>query len=171
MRRRTLSMDDRFVSLLLLLLLLLPAIAASTAAYSTSDGIEDPLIREVVQDAEGEELTALDSEAHFAGFVKRFRKTYADTEERARRFAVFKANLLRARRHQLLDPTAVHGVTKFSDLTPAEFRRAYLGLRGPAFVSSSHEAPILPTNDLPENFDWRDHGAVTPVKNQVLCRL
>ncbi|KAJ8475623.1 hypothetical protein OPV22_019350 [Ensete ventricosum] len=163
-------MDDRFVSLLLLLLLLLlPAIAASTAAYSTSDGIEDPLIREVVQDAEGEELTELDSEAHFAGFVKRFRKTYADTEERARRFTVFKANLLRARRHQLLDPTAVHGVTKFSDLTPSEFRRAYLGLRGPAFVSSSHEAPILPTNDLPDNFDWRDHGAVTPVKNQGSC--
>ncbi|THU50536.1 hypothetical protein C4D60_Mb06t21260 [Musa balbisiana] len=160
-------MDDRFLSLLLLLLLL-PAIAASTAAYSTSDGIEHPLIRQVVQDAEGE-LTALDAEVHFARFVKRFRKTYADTEERARRFAVFKANLLRARRHQLLDPTAVHGVTKFSDLTAAEFRRAYLGLRGPTFVSSSHDAPILPTNDLPENFDWRDHGAVTPVKNQGSC--
>ncbi|WOL20232.1 cysteine proteinase 1 [Canna indica] len=91
------------------------------------------------------------------------------SEKRARHFAVFKNNWRRARRHQLLDPTAVHDVIQFSDLTPAEFRRTYLGLRGrrQAFSSSSHEAPILPTNNLPENFDWRDHGAVTEVKNQV----
>ncbi|WOL11357.1 cysteine proteinase 1 [Canna indica] len=164
------SMAPRFLSLVLLLL----AVAvAATAVHSSSD---DGLIRQVVQDELGVgglegELTALDAEAHFSSFIQRFKKTYDDGEERARRFAVFKNNLRRARRHQLLDPTAVHGVTQFSDLTPAEFRRTYLGLRGrrQAFASSSHEAPILPTNDLPENFDWRDHGAVTEVKNQGSC--
>ena len=89
--------------------------------------------------------------------------------------SVFRANLLLARRHQRLDPTAVHGVTKFSDLTPAEFRRQFLGLRrssGRDLLkgSSAHEAPILPTDSLPTDFDWREHGAVGPVKDQVLCR-
>lgn len=164
-------MDPRSLSLLLFATIVA---AASAAAIVPKDKNDDSFIRQVVQDesalgGEGGELTALDEEAHFSGFIRRYKKTYADAEQRALRFAIFKANLLRARRHQLLDPTAVHGVTKFSDLTPGEFRRAYLGLRsgGSDFASSSHEAPILPTNDLPENFDWRDHGAVTPVKNQV----
>ncbi|BBH09351.1 Papain family cysteine protease [Prunus dulcis] len=37
---------------------------------------------------------------------------------------VFKANLRRAARHQRLDPSAQHGVTRFSDMTPAEFEES-----------------------------------------------
>lgn len=89
------------------------------------------------------------------------------------RFAVFKANLLRAKRHQMLDPSAVHGVTKFSDLTTNEFRKKFLGLKGGKrklrLPADAKKAPILPTNDLPEDFDWRDHGAVTGVKDQGSC--
>ncbi|KAG8047541.1 hypothetical protein GUJ93_ZPchr0008g11605 [Zizania palustris] len=79
------------------------------------------------------------------------------------------ANLRCARRHQRLDPSAVHGITKFSDLTPAEFRDRFLGLRRgspPELAAGSepHEAPILPTD-----FDWREHSAVGPVKDQGSC--
>lgn len=82
---------------------------------------------------------------------------------------MFKANLRRASRHQKLDPSAVHGVTQFSDLTPAEFRRNHLGLkRRLRLPSDANKAPILPTEDLPTDFDWRERGAVAPVKNQVL---
>lgn len=161
------------------LLLLLLAFLFSTAALCSPDAsaAEDPLIEQVVGDGADDELE-LNAEAHFASFVRRFGKTYRDDEERAHRMSVFKANLLRSRRHQRLDPTAVHGVTKFSDLTPAEFRRQFLGLRrsrssGQDLLKgsgSAHEAPILPTDGLPTDFDWREHGAVGPVKDQVLCR-
>ncbi|XP_065011976.1 cysteine proteinase 1-like [Musa acuminata AAA Group] len=152
------------LSLLLLLLLCSVVIASSFGGGAGPD--EDPLILQVV-DLEKDGLT-LNAEAHFTSFMSRFGKTYADEEERSHRLKVFKANLRRAARHQRLDPTAVHGITKFSDLTPAEFRSAYLGLRRQT-PASSHQAPILPTNDLPTDFDWRDHGAVTGVKNQGSC--
>ncbi|RZC44704.1 hypothetical protein C5167_037660, partial [Papaver somniferum] len=73
--------------------------------------------------------------------------------------------------HQSLDPPAVHGVTQFSDLTPTEFRKSVLGLRSLKLPTDAQQDPILPTNDLPTDFDWRDHGAVTDVKNQVLVGL
>ena len=118
----------------------------------------------------------LELDSHFVSFVRRFGKTYRDAEEHAHRLSVFKANMRRARRHQLLDPSAEHGVTKFSDLTPAEFRRTFLGLKTSRrsflreMAGSAHDAPVLPTDGLPEDFDWRDHGAVGPVKNQVFFR-
>ncbi|GFQ07697.1 probable cysteine proteinase a494 [Phtheirospermum japonicum] len=106
----------------------------------------------------------------FTMFKRKFGKSYATQEEHDYRFRVFKANMNRARRYQKMDPTAVHGVTQFSDLTSSEFRTQFLGLNrlGP-FPTKDHRAPILLTNNLPTHFDWRDHGAVTPVKNQGSC--
>ncbi|KAG2565560.1 cysteine proteinase 1-like [Panicum virgatum] len=159
---------------LLLLALFSAAALCSAEPEEAASAAEDPLIEQVVgAGADGDELE-LNAEAHFASFVRRFGKSYRDEDERAHRMSVFKANLRRARRHQRLDPTAVHGVTKFSDLTPAEFRRQFLGLRRSSARdllkgSSAHKAPILPTDGLPTDFDWREHGAVGPVKNQGSC--
>ncbi|XP_020594882.1 cysteine proteinase 1-like, partial [Phalaenopsis equestris] len=143
-------------------------------AAASAVGKEDGLIRQVVDgvtasDDVDNDLT-LNADAHFSSFLRTYGKNYTDADEHVHRFKIFKANLRRAMRHQKLDPSAVHGITKFSDLTPAEFRRKYLGVRqNRRLLGSIHEAPILPTNDLPTDFDWRDQGAVTGVKDQGSC--
>ncbi|KAF8377892.1 hypothetical protein HHK36_031280 [Tetracentron sinense] len=151
---------------LLLLLLSSSLVFAATPSIVSPDESDDLLIRQVVSD--GDDLL-LNDEHHFSSFKKRFGKSYANPEDHAYRFGVFKANLRRAKLHQNRDPSAVHGVTQFSDLTPAEFRRTHLGLRPLRLPVDAHKAPILPTNDLPADFDWRDQGAVTAVKNQGSC--
>lgn len=156
---------DRTFSLLLLVAFSLLLCYASSAEPISGDSDGDVLIRQVVDD-EGE--VRLGAEHQFSLFKKRFGKTYASQEEHDYRFEVFKANLRRARRHQRLDPSANHGVTRFSDLTPAEFRRTFLGLRSRLRLpEDANKAPILPTENLPEDYDWRERGAVTEVKNQV----
>nr|ABK96580.1 unknown [Populus trichocarpa x Populus deltoides] len=155
---------ERFSLLALLLLTLLCSAVASTVS---STDLDDPLIIQVVSDGEDDLLNA---EHHFTSFKSKFGKTYATQEEHDYRFGVFKANLRRAKKHQMIDPTAAHGVTKFSDLTPKEFRRQFLGLkRRLRLPTDANKAPILPTTDLPTDYDWRDHGAVTEVKDQGSC--
>ncbi|KAJ7957816.1 Cysteine proteinase [Quillaja saponaria] len=149
----------------LFLLSLLSAVAVTTV-FSDSIDDDEVLIRQVVPD---EENHLLNAEHHFTSFKAKFGKTYSNKEEHDYRFGVFKANLRRAKKHQKLDPSAVHGVTKFSDLTPSEFRRQFLGLKRLRLPVDAHQAPVLPTSDLPADFDWRDHGAVTPIKDQGSC--
>ncbi|KAK6245484.1 hypothetical protein SCA6_008574 [Theobroma cacao] len=165
-----LSKMDRLSLLPVLLLFLLSPVVAS-AVVSDVVSEDDPLIRQVVSNGAGEDSDdhLLNAEHHFTLFKSKYGKTYATQEEHDYRLGVFKANLRRAKRHQLLDLTAVHGVTKFSDLTPLEFRRQFLGLRPLKLPADAQKAPILPTNDLPTDFDWRDHGAVTGVKDQGSC--
>lgn len=146
----------------------------SSECLASSDYVErdgDPLIRQVVYDGDASRLR-LGAEHHFSLFKRKFGKSYASDEEQDRRFKIFKANMRRALRHQSFDPSAIHGVTEFSDLTPSEFRKAFLGLRGDhrrlRLPVDANQAPILPTENLPTDFDWRQRGAVTPVKNQVI---
>ncbi|KAJ3697401.1 hypothetical protein LUZ61_001106 [Rhynchospora tenuis] len=157
----------------ILLLLLISLLAVFHAAISSPSDLDDPLIQQVVPGA-ANDLSSLSVEHHFSSFISRFGKTYKDEAERLYRLSVFKANMRRAQLHQKLDPSAVHGVTKFFDLTPKEFRK-YMGLKKVSrdkarkAFGSAQEAPILPTDNLPENFDWREKGAVTGVKNQGSC--
>ncbi|MBA0557086.1 hypothetical protein Golob_027139 [Gossypium lobatum] len=142
----------------------------SSEAFSVVGSEVDPLIRQVTDGQDdGVETQPLTAEHHFSLFKARFKKSYGSEEEHDYRFKVFRANLRRAARHQKLDPSATHGVTQFSDLTRGEFRKRFLGLRRLRLPKDANQAPILPTDNLPEDFDWREKGAVTPVKNQGSC--
>lgn len=149
----------------LIALVLFAAVLTVVIADELDSENDDLLIRQVVDDNENHLLNA---EHHFSTFKSKFRKTYATKDEHDYRFGVFKSNMRRAKLHQKLDPSAEHGVTKFSDLTPSEFRRQFLGVKGLRLPAHAQKAPILPTNNLPEDFDWREKGAVNPVKDQVI---
>jgi len=65
--------------------------------------------------------------------------------------------------------TAEYGVTPFSDMTPEEFKDTILmPPRTPVQFSEDKfmKKSSLNLEDLPDTFDWRDHGAVTTVKDQ-----
>ncbi|GBG90340.1 hypothetical protein CBR_g50588 [Chara braunii] len=107
----------------------------------------------------------------FQQFVEEHGKNYTGKEYAYRR-QVFAKNLMKAAWNQLNDPSALHGINPFSDMTEDEFEHRFLGLHTPQHVWKMRSAPTipyLPTDDLPEDFDWRMKGAVTPVKNQGFC--
>ncbi|XAR52329.1 Cathepsin L [Bertholletia excelsa] len=124
--------------------------------------------------AQGHRLLGGAVERRFMRFMRTHGKEYDTRKEYVHRLGIFVENLARAAEHQALDPTAVHGVTQFSDLTANEFEAMYLGVRGGGgsgslSAESVGTAPFLEAGALPENFDWRDKGAVTEVKMQGTC--
>lgn len=66
--------------------------------------------------------------------------------------------------------TAVYGDTPFSDWSAAEYKAHLAGFR-PMLRQSHARLPqaAIPKIDLPDEFDWRNHSVVTPVKDQGSC--
>eukprot|EP01064_Diplonema_japonicum_P032210 TRINITY_DN599_c0_g3_i1.p2 TRINITY_DN599_c0_g3~~TRINITY_DN599_c0_g3_i1.p2 ORF type:complete len:349 (+),score=140.32 TRINITY_DN599_c0_g3_i1:48-1049(+) len=112
--------------------------------------------------------------AQFEAFKAQYGKTYKSAAEEETRFSAFRASLTRVRASQ--NPT--HGVTKFSDLTPQEFKKMYL-TRKPSAAPQQEEwdGKCTACERFPEvkglkndtAWDWTTKGAVTKVKNQGQC--
>ncbi|KAG7518299.1 cathepsin L-like [Solea senegalensis] len=107
----------------------------------------------------------------FKEFLVKYNKVYSSQEEAERRLRIFHENLKTAEKLQSLDQgSAEYGVTKFSDLTEEEFRSTYLN---PLLSQWTLHRPMKPAaparSPAPASWDWRDHGAVSPVKNQGMC--
>ncbi|VEN57116.1 unnamed protein product, partial [Callosobruchus maculatus] len=101
-------------------------------------------------------------------------KTYSSLVEEKRRFSIFQKNFIEIQEHnekyERGEESFAKKVTQFADMTQEEF----LDLLEPQGV------PALPSNAVPfDNFedadierdgvDWREKGAVTPVKDQGDC--
>ncbi|KAL8224117.1 hypothetical protein R6Q57_019592 [Mikania cordata] len=146
-------------------------IVLTCTAHAFHTSPHDPIIAQVT-DRRNNHLIGTPTEHRFTEFIQEHGKQYKTREEYLHRLGVFSKNLLRAGEHQLLDPTAVHGVTPFSDLSEEEFESMYLGVKaGGVNPRNSGVGTAAPKDvrDLPEDFDWRDKGAVTEVKTQGAC--
>jgi len=106
-------------------------------------------------------------------FKTEYGKTYTVAEEEYRK-TVFLDNLKRAAMRNIEEGTEVHGVTKFSDMTPAEFKSML------TYTPTLREVQgqPLPADQWKENAvqckdstscDYRTLGAVTAVKDQGQC--
>lgn len=118
-------------------------------------------------------ITVEKQTAWFAAFKQEFGKSYATVEEDAFRFSVFKDNLATATALNLDGEVGTHGVTKFSDLTPEEFKARYLGYKpkADAFAAQGTELNLPKTtfNATVDTVDWRGKGILSPVKDQGQC--
>lgn len=109
----------------------------------------------------------------FKDFISIYMKKYATEAEAINRFSYFKENMKMVEKIQAKEKgSAKYGPNKFSDLSADEFRKYFLSSkpwdlkRKPVRKVTITEAQ---RKTVPDAFDWREHGAVTPVKNQGYC--
>jgi len=109
--------------------------------------------------------------AEFHNFIITYNKTYS-AQEFSLRSSIFEKNLIeiaklnaQARAQGL---NTKYGVTKFTDLTSEEFKSQFMGYKK---IDNDLNKVAIPSfvGAIPESYDWRSQGAVTPVKNQEQC--
>jgi len=133
------------------------------AADSPMDSTEMP--------AQLNELLESHMQNEFTNFVKEHGKKYTH-DEFFGRYNIFKSNYMKITHHNEHNSNVVLGVNAFADLTSEEFAEKYLGykeidnslLREKNSVNAPHHK-VQANGDV----DWRQKGAVTPVKNQQQC--
>jgi cathepsin F len=108
----------------------------------------------------------------FQSWMAQYNKAYRTEREFDHAFSNFVASLARvaARNAASTHGKTQWGLTKFSDLSPAEFKRTYLTARMPHH--EHHNASVAPHHRVPRRpatYDWRDKDAVSPVKDQAQC--
>jgi C1A family cysteine protease len=108
----------------------------------------------------------------FSNFQERFSKKYSTLQEMEERFSVFRDNFRAIRQHNSdISQNFTMGVNQFTDLTPSEFRAAYVsGLKSSVQVQvTGCKSFSSSASGAPDSYDWRQHNAVTPVKDQGQC--
>lgn len=109
----------------------------------------------------------------FEEFVAKYGKTYPTAAEGELRRTVFQASLLRIKELNARNETAgrnVFGVNTYSDRTPEEFKVFHsLKKRAAPQTPKKYDPNFQAKASFPNAWDWRAHGAVTPIKNQQQC--
>ncbi|KAJ6792338.1 oryzain alpha chain-like [Iris pallida] len=104
-------------------------------------------------------------------------KNYNALGEKERRFDIFRDNLRFVDEHNAAADAGAHsfrlGMNKFADLTNEEYRSRHLGVnrggRRKRNGVGSDRYRVGLGEELPESVDWREQGAVPPVKDQGSC--
>jgi cathepsin F len=126
-------------------------------------------------------LTEQEARKLFEEFLSKHKRSYvSNPNEMQKRFNIFKTNVEKARFYNYMINDKVYGVTQFSDMDETEFRSKYLmkkpihpkQMRDMLFKNGavvSEKMTKAQVAAAPAAWDWREHGAVTPVKNQGAC--
>ena len=116
--------------------------------------------------------TSVSKSRLFEAFKANYNKQYASAEEEASRFQIFSENIDFINQHNSEAANGFHshtvGVNQFADLTNAEYRELYLSPYPAELLGRERNYVWL---EAPEagSVDWRQKGAVTPIKNQGQC--
>merc|ERR1711990_376038 len=120
--------------------------------------------------------SALSSKELFDQWKSTFDVKYQSPREEARRFDQWMKNKDFVEHHNMLfmsgKKTHTVGMNKFADLSNEEYGHLYLSqvsdLAGPHPPMCTPSA-IAANSSLPASADWRDGGAVVPIKDQGQC--
>jgi C1A family cysteine protease len=109
-------------------------------------------------------------EEQFRQFIVKYNKQYTSQEEYDLRFETFKDNLNFINTHNA-DNTKTHkvGINHFADMTDDEFRAKITPKVDRPVDNGAHWEHESSGVKLPPTVDWRQSGAVTPVKDQGVC--
>ncbi|KAL1309391.1 hypothetical protein AAHE18_17G174000 [Arachis hypogaea] len=123
-----------------------------------------------------------DTSQLFRSWCDHHGKIYSSDEERSYRLKVFQDNYDYVQRHnQMANSPYTLSLNAFADLTHQEFKASHLGALSSSFLRfknhQDHQSRYHNDNDndnnilrqVPSSIDWRNEGAVTPVKNQGSC--
>ncbi|XP_020087908.1 fruit bromelain-like [Ananas comosus] len=110
----------------------------------------------------------------FEEWMARFHRVYTDDAEKWRRFQIFQDNVNYIESFNNRSGNSYTlGTNQFADMTFDEFLAKYTGTSVPLKMKS--ETLTLTSFEdvnisaVPKSIDWRDHGAVTEVKQQGTC--
>jgi len=116
-------------------------------------------------------LSINNDQALFEDFKVTYSRQYASEAEESAKFVIFSANLRDSEELNQIsaaaNSSAVFGVTKFSDLSPAEFKSRYLNYVPTEKKEVTIVDPISITS-IPNQVDWAGN-LTTPVKDQGQC--
>ncbi|XP_022739928.1 senescence-specific cysteine protease SAG39-like [Durio zibethinus] len=103
-------------------------------------------------------------------WMARYGRVYQDKNEREGRFNIFKQNVARIESfNSANDKPYKLGVNQFADLTNEEFIASRNRFKGHMCSNKATTFKYENFTALPSTVDWRNKGAVTPIKDQGQC--
>jgi hypothetical protein len=143
---------------------------ASMGLFSSSIGHNNQNIQNNKNNNLKRVLKPGDEWSEFTGFIHKFEKKYESLHVLEKRFEIFKQNIRNIFEHNLRsEQNFTMGINQFTDLTPEEFKVTYAnGLNSELRLGGKPSCKTYTPSGkvVPDYWDWRDKGAVTPVKNQ-----
>lgn len=90
------------------------------------------------------------------------------------RYNVFFSNLDDIIKHNSGSSSYKRGINMFTDFTQEEFKDYYHIYSEEQHCSATHGVgdaprPMIPQDEVPDYYDWREHDGVTSVKDQGNC--